>query len=359
MNFSHVHLYVDDAPTWHRWFVDFLGFAPAHKRQFTPFLNHPQTQTMAVCSGHICIVLSSPLGRDSPVANYLQRHPSGVADMAFRVDDLDRVLASATAQGAALLRPVTAAVIDGGSCRWACVSGWGDLRHTLIESPDLPPSSAALPQTSAHINAIDHAVLNVSQGEMAIATSWYEAAFGLRRHQAFTIQTKHSALYSQVLKHPDGDLQLPINEPTSPTSQIQEFLTVNRGAGIQHIALRTSDIVATVCRLRQQGVSFLTVPKTYYETLPQRSGFSLSPSRQEAIAEQQILVDWPAGQPHTLLLQTFTQPIFSEPTFFFELIQRQTYDLGGVPQYAQGFGEGNFQALFEAMEREQLQRGSL
>ncbi|MGB3613923.1 MAG: 4-hydroxyphenylpyruvate dioxygenase [Elainellaceae cyanobacterium] len=359
MNFSHVHLYVDDAVKWQRWFVDLLGFVPARKRQAIPFLNQPQTQTLAVSAGRTCFVLSSPLGVDSPAAQYLQRHPPGVADLAFYVDSLDEVLASALAEGAKRSSSVTTAVMDDVPCRWVRISGWGDLCHTLIETRYPTPPPEVSQQKAPHISAMDHAVLNVPQGEMATATSWYEAAFNLRRHQAFTIQTEHSALYSQVLKHPKGDLQLPINEPTSPTSQIQEFLDVNRGAGIQHIALQTSDIVAVVRRLRQQGLAFLTVPESYYETLPQRAGFSLSSAQQQAIAEQQILVDWQAGQPQTMLFQTFTRPIFDEPTFFFELIQRQTYDLRGVPQYATGFGEGNFQALFEAMEREQMQRGSL
>ncbi len=356
MNFSHVHFYVDDAAVWQRWFIHYLSFEAAPESQFIPFIGQPQTLTRAVRSGAMCIVLSSPLGSESPAANYLRQHPSGVADLAFLVDRLEVVLSAATAQGAKVFSPIKAAITDQGLCRWTRVSGWGPLRHTLIEAKHLLPPAAAPP---AQIAAIDHAVLNVPQGEMASAVAWYEAAFGFRRHQSFAIQTERSALYSQVLKHPAGNLQLPINEPTSPTSQIQEFLEVNRGTGIQHIALQTSNIVTLVRQLRQQGLKFLAVPNAYYETLPERAGFSLSPAQRDAIAQQEVLVDWQRDRPQTLLLQTFTQPIFHEPTFFFELIQRQTYDLQGALQRAEGFGEGNFQALFEAMEREQMKRGSL
>ncbi|MGF1513781.1 MAG: 4-hydroxyphenylpyruvate dioxygenase [Elainellaceae cyanobacterium] len=358
MNFSHVHLYVDDATAWQDWFIRFLGFEAARESQFTPFAAQPQTQTLAVYAGPVCIVLSSPRGSRSPAARYLRQHPPGVADLAFYVDDLDKAMAAAEGHGARALTPVNATITDRGLCRWVSLSGWGALQHTLIESEPLLelPSAIASP---ASIVAIDHAVLNVPYGEMAAAVDWYEAAFGFRRHQSFTIQTERSALYSQVLKHPAGNLQLPINEPTSPTSQIQEFLDINRGAGIQHIALQTADIVAAVEQLRQRGLLFLTVPSAYYETLPQRAGFSLTLAQQQAIAQQQILVDWQRDRAQTLLLQTFTQPIFNEPTFFFELIQRQTHDLQGVLQQAEGFGEGNFQALFEAMEREQMKRGSL
>ncbi|MGF1536588.1 MAG: 4-hydroxyphenylpyruvate dioxygenase [Elainellaceae cyanobacterium] len=358
MDFSHVHFYVDDAAAWQRWFIDLLEFEAASDRQFAPFADQPETYTTAVFRGAVCIVLSSPLGSRSPVARYLSRHPPGVVDLAVRVRQLDDVLSAATAQGARVLSPVKTIVTEQGYCRWVRVSGWAELQHTLIEAePPLvvPVAIAAGPQ----ITAIDHAVLNVPRGQIMAAVDWYEATFGFRRRQAFTIQTERSALYSQVLKHPGGDLQIPINEPTSPTSQIQEFLDVNRGAGIQHIALRTLDIVAMVRRLRQRGLAFLKVPQAYYETLPQRSGFSLSVAQQQAIAQQEILVDWQSDRPQTLLLQTFTQPIFNQPTFFFELIQRQTYDLQGVMQRADGFGEGNFQALFEAMEREQMKRGSL
>jgi 4-hydroxyphenylpyruvate dioxygenase len=155
----------------------------------------------------------------------------------------------------------------------------------------------------------------------------------------------------------NGDVQLPINEPASANSQIQEFLNVNRGAGIQHIALRTRNIVHAIAQFRASGLSLLPVPKGYYLEIQQRKGLPLSTDELDAIAAQEILVDWKentffgSNNIIPVLLQIFTQPIFSQPTFFFEFIERR--------YQAQGFGEGNFRALFAAIENEQIKRGSL
>jgi 4-hydroxyphenylpyruvate dioxygenase len=201
--------------------------------------------------------------------------------------------------------------------------------------------------------------LNVPAGELEAAATWYERHLGFVRQQQFVIETPRSGLHSRVLQHPEGTATLPINEPTSDNSQIQEFLDLHRGAGIQHVALQTGDLVQTVATLRQRGVPFLTVPDTYYQQLQTRSGFWRDAGDWAAIARQQILVDWPLEAPQTRLLQTFTQPPFEIPTFFWEFIERQAQVTDAGVQCAEGFGEGNFQALFEAIEREQQQRGSL
>ncbi|HAG82337.1 MAG TPA: 4-hydroxyphenylpyruvate dioxygenase, partial [Cyanobacteria bacterium UBA12227] len=199
---------------------------------------------------------------------------------------------------------------------------------------------------------IDHVVLNVAAGDLVRAVQWYKNVLGFQPQEQFTIQTENSGLCSQVMVHPVSGVQFPINEPTSPNSQIQEFLNVNGGAGIQHIALATDNIVDAIAQLRTWGVSFLDVPPSYYTQLQQRyPNIDLSLTEWQEIASQKILVDWQENSPHALLLQTFTQPIFKQPTFFFEVIERRLQ--------AQGFGEGNFRALFEAIEREQLKRGSL
>jgi 4-hydroxyphenylpyruvate dioxygenase len=205
--------------------------------------------------------------------------------------------------------------------------------------------------------AIDHVVLNVEAGDLQEAVSWYEQVLGFQPRQSFTIQTDRSALQSQVLVC--DQVQLPINAPCSSNSQIQEFLTHNRGPGIQHVALRTQDVIHTVAYLRERGIPFLTVPETYYQALQERHHAKTLELDWQALATQQILIDWPLDLPQSLLLQTFTQPIFAQPTFFFEVIERRTYHHQGQMHQAQGFGEGNFQALFEAIEREQEKRGSL
>jgi 4-hydroxyphenylpyruvate dioxygenase len=232
--------------------------------------------------------------------------------------------------------------------------GWGELRHSLV-----PMAEPDDPGETGGIQAIDHVVLNVAKGELGAAIAFYEKAFGFERQQSFVIRTDRSALCSQVLVHPQGNVQLPINEPATAGSQIQEFLDLNRGAGIQHLALRTAGIVEAIARFRQRGLAFLTVPDCYYEALRQRPGFALAAAEWEAIARQEILVDWQTDCSDALLLQAFTQPIFAQPTFFFELIERRTYWTGEAYDVAAGFGAANFQALFEAMEREQMKRGSL
>ncbi|MBI4782386.1 MAG: 4-hydroxyphenylpyruvate dioxygenase [Oscillatoriophycideae cyanobacterium NC_groundwater_1537_Pr4_S-0.65um_50_18] len=354
MNLDHVHFYVEDALTWRDWFVQKLNFqsiAPLQDAKISP---DPDTHTEIVQSGRACVFLSSAKTAQSPVVQYLQRHPAGVADVAFQVANLEAAIAQALAAGAKVRRPPQWVQQPGRTVKLAQIQGWGDLCHTLVELPTIGNAPEA-----GWITGFDHVVLNVAAGELGKALSWYEQAFGFQRRQAFEIQTDRSALCSQVLTHPAGLAQLPINEPRSPSSQIQEFLNHNRGTGIQHIALQTHGIVPAIAQFRQQGVSFLSVPFSYYEALRQRPGFNLSEAEWQAIAHEEVLVDWQKDLPQALLLQAFTQPIFPQPTFFFELIERRKGWVNQQYHQAQGFGEGNFRALFEAIEREQMKRGSL
>lgn len=363
MNIDHVHFYVEDAEFWCDWFVQVLGF------QWIESRSSVHTRTELIESGTISFRLSSPLTPESPVAHYLRQHPPGVSDVAFRVTDLEAILERAVAIDAAILQPIQYDESATKPIKTAQVQGWGDLKHTLIEpvassvvSIDRRPSgsrSSTFPsQFSTYLTGIDHIVLNVAVGELVPTITYYETLFCFQRQQSFSIRTDRSALCSQVLKHPNGTVQLPINEPASSGSQIQEFLDLNRGAGIQHIALQTRDAVETIAQLRQRGLSFLTVPSTYYDQLQQRSGFLFADADWQRIQAQEILVDW-KEDPQAALLQAFTHPIFKQPTFFFELIERRAYWQNQSYRKAQGFGEGNFQALFEAIEREQMKRGSL
>ena len=374
MEIDHVHFYVEDAQRSRDWFVRTLSF------QAVASGANQHTHTEVVKSGPIYLILSSPLSPASPVDQFLRSHPAGVADLAFQVPHLEIVVAKALAQGAKLLQPIQQMQQAQGCCKWAKIAAWGDMSHTLIErsgvTPVLPsaelawnreavPSHIATPISTRSdtpgipLIGIDHVVLNVATGDLEPAVTWYQNVLGLQPQQSFAIQTNRSGLRSQVMVHPSGKVQLPINEPGSANSQIQEFLDVNRGPGVQHIALRTTNIVQTIAQLRNLGVSFLEVPSTYYLQLQQRYGRDLPDADWQAIADQQILVDWQDDDAPAMLLQTFTQPIFGQPTFFFEVIERQVRCLNGQSKQAQGFGEGNFRALFEAIEREQLKRGSL
>jgi 4-hydroxyphenylpyruvate dioxygenase len=339
MEIAHVHFYVANATAWRDWFVNYLGFTAISSE-----ISSSHTHTEIVQSGNICFLLSSPLLPTSPVAEFLHQHPPGVADIAFNVQNLEDAIARAAAHGATILEPIQQ--YPGYKC--SKIAAWGGMTHTLMEKDEASPLPG---QNRPIFTAIDHIVLNVAVGELEPAVTWYKNILDLQPQQTFKIQTDRSALYSQVMVSRNGSVQIPINEPASSNSQIQEFLNVNRGAGIQHIALRTSNLVSAIAKLRSRGLSLLSVPQTYYSQLKKRPEFSLSPLELEAIAQQQILVDWQANTHNALLLQIFTQPIFGQPTFFFEFIERRFQ--------AQGFGEGNFRALFEAIESEQIKRGTL
>ncbi len=364
MEFNHLSFYVDAVPPWRDWFVNAWGGTSTATEPGKDPGKDPGTEYLdraLVYLGQVPLLL---VATPSVTGAYLGRHPSGIGDIALRVGNLEQVLARVGAAGGRVVEP---SVLDPwGRGRWAQIQGWGSLRHTLVESwqpepwvPTIAPNPAlALPRNGL-ITAIDHAVINVPVGELPQAVAWYTAQLGFQPRQRFTIDTPRSGLRSQVLGHPQGKAQLPINEPATTNSQVQEFLDYNRGCGVQHIALHTQDIVQTVAQLRAGGVGFLPVPQSYYEALRDRPGYQPQEDGEAAIAQLQILVDWEPHLPQARLLQTFTQPCLNIPTVFFELIQRQVVWTQDDFAQAQGFGERNFQALFEAIEREQMKRGSL
>ena len=353
MQIDHVHFYTRDAVQTSNWLSRNIGFSAVAKN-----INR-HTHTEVVANNSVFLLISSALTSSSPVDRYLNFHPSGVADIAFRVQNLESILAKADYLQVKLLQPLQTYPSDRGPVKWVTITGWDSLQHTLIENPTDVPSWYFLFNTKqkikkinndSHIIGIDHLVLNVAAGQLNKAVIWYKNLFGFKIQQTFKIQTKRSGLYSEALIDPGGRVQFNINEPTSPDSQIQEFIKLNQGAGIQHIALRSTNILQTVATMRSRGMSFLSVSKAYYSKIQQRYGDRSSPALADwewkAIESQQILVDWHQEKPESLLMQIFTQPIFDRPTFFWEFIERR--------KQARGFGEANFQALFEAVEREQL-----
>lgn len=384
MEFNHLHLYVDDLAHWRDQFVQRWG----GQAQALPA--SVADHTALICWGRVPLLLSAPRSPQDPVATYLRQHPPGVGDIAFWVPDLDAALARLTAHDGPPPSPIREDTTGG---RWCQVQGWGSVRHTLVQSArpmDWVPGvgNVASPEDSSDnsatgdapfIDHIDHGVINVPVGQLAAAVDWYVQRFGFQPQQDFTIDTPWSGLRSQVLAHPHGGATLPINEPTTANSQVQEFLHCNRGPGIQHVALHTHNIIQTVGHLQDRGIQFLDVPDGYYNALAQRPGYGVLPSAGDPpsapktahpgsrfshpflddLMRLKILVDWDSQTPQAKLLQTFTQPVFNQPTLFFEIIQRQSAWAGAQPILAQGFGERNFQALFEAIEQEQRKRGSL
>lgn len=362
---DHVHWYVKDAIYWKQWFIDVMGFYSVAGGK------NEHTNTEIVKTGSkenpIIFVISSPLSSESPVAKFLKIHPPGVVDVAFRVSDLEFLFEKINNIADVIKDPIKEKKYNDGYLKWSKIISKTGLIHSLFERRG---NTSILPEDWIKENSnnknknnyfltLDHLVLNVAQGELKSTIHWYNTILGFQKKQFFKIETPQSGLYSQVMFHPIGNIQIPINEPISKNSQIQEFLDINNGSGIQHIALRTHKIVEVIQKLRENGLTFLKVPNTYYDKLIEEN-YNLQFDHQEwqKIVEENILLDQEktktkqqSNQNNPLLLQIFTEPIFEQPTFFFEIIERR--------EQAQGFGEGNFRALFEAIEREQMKRGTL
>jgi 4-hydroxyphenylpyruvate dioxygenase len=324
MEIDHIHFYVDELATRRNWFIQTMGC-----ETISTTVNH-HTATEVLKSGAVYFVLSSALCSASPVAHYLKQHPPGVADIALRFDSIETQLAKADQIQISLQ---TIPVLSG-RLKWAKISGWGSLSHTLIENTSpvdfcsaffgskmqAEGSSRAIANPSADFTQIDHVVLNVEAGALSQVVEWYQNLFDFQIQQTFQIQTETSGLNSKVLMSQNGRVYFNINEPSSSKSQIQEFLDENRGSGIQHVALKTPKILQAVRQMRQRGMKFLSVPATYYSQLIQR--FEQGKVSQflkteiQDIEAQNVLVDWHKNTPESILLQIFSYPIFEQRTFF-------------------------------------------
>jgi len=306
--------------------------------------------------GEMRLVLSSPLISDHPIAQHIIKHGDGVRDLAFHVDDTDACYREAISRGARSVKEPHDLTDENGTVRCASIHTYGETIHSFISNSNyrgtfLPGyREKKIEGRSTGIRYFDHVVGNVEYGKMNDWVDFYENVLGFTQLMHFSdddISTKYSALMSKVMQNGDGRIKFPINEPAEglKKSQIEEYLDFYEGAGVQHIALLTDDIIHTVKTLRENGVEFLEVPKTYYDFLEDRVG-KIDESMKK-IRELGILVD---RDDEGYLLQLFTQPVQDRPTVFFEIIQRKG---------SRGFGQGNFQALFEAIELAQEQRGNL
>jgi 4-hydroxyphenylpyruvate dioxygenase len=307
--------------------------------------------------GRIRIVLTGTLRSDTDVAEHHRRHGDGVRVIALSVPDAAHAYREATARGARGVVEPHERRDQHGVVRMATIETYGETLHTFVERGDY--AGAFLPgyapvadggEDSGMLLGLDHIVGNVELGRMEEWVRFYEAVFGMTEMVHFSdeaISTEYSALMSKVVADGKGRIKFPINEPAEGRrkSQIDEYLEFYEGAGAQHLALATRDIVGTVTALRARGVEFLTVPEAYYDDVPARV-----PEMREQLDDLRrlgILVD---RDDEGYLLQIFTKPVGDRPTVFFEIIERHG---------ARGFGEGNFKALFEAIEREQDRRGNL
>jgi 4-hydroxyphenylpyruvate dioxygenase len=309
-----------------------------------------------MAQGNIRLVVSTPLFPDDPMAAHLHKHGDGVLDIAFLVDDVEGCFNEAVSRGArAALEPYNRSD-ENGQIRRAKIRAYGDTLHSFISladyaGPFLPGyRTIRKPAAGVGLKHIDHIVGNVEAGRMNDWGTFYDRVLGFHQFMSFDdkdISTDFTALRSKVMADPTNSIKFPINEPApgKRKSQIQEYLEYNAGAGVQHIALLTDDIIHTVTLLRESGVEFLDIPDAYYDLLPDRVGEIAEDL--DTIRQQNILVDC---DEKGYLLQLFTKPVEDRPTLFFEIIQRKG---------CAGFGKGNFKALFEAIEREQAARGNL
>lgn len=306
----------------------------------------------------IRFVLTSALTPDSPISEHVRKHGDGVKVVALWVDDAEKSFLETTNNGAEPSMEPKVLEDENGKVVLSGIKTYGDTLHIFVERKDykgvfLPGFIAWNPSyrpIDVGLKYVDHMVGNVGWGEMNKWVDFYARVMGFTQLVSFDdkdISTEYTALMSKVMSNGNGRIKFPINEPAEgrKKSQIEEYIDFYQGAGVQHVAMATDDIIATVTALQQRGVEFLTVPGSYYETVTNRVG--KIDEKIEQLRKLGILVD---RDDEGYLLQIFTKPVQDRPTVFYEIIQRKG---------AKSFGKGNFKALFESIEREQERRGTL
>lgn len=323
--------------------------------------------THVLRNGNVVFTFSSPLNPgNKEFAAWFERSGDGVRDVCFEVDNARAIYEKAVAAGAESIREPWEETDENGTAVLATIRTYGDTLHTFVQldgyhGPFLPnfraveekdPVAEAFPNTD--LLFIDHIVGNQDWGEMLDVERWYTEKLGFHRFWCVDdkqMHTEFSALRSVVMTDEEENVKMPINEPAKGKrkSQIEEFVEYYGGPGVQHIALRTNDILHSVAALRSRGLKFLNVPKAYYDDLRERLSRSAVQVKEDIdkLEELSILVDF---DEKGYLLQIFTKPVEDRPTLFIEIIQRANHE---------GFGVGNFKALFESIERDQAERGNL
>lgn len=381
--YDHVTWWVGNAKQAASYYTNLFGFKPIAYRGLETGSRY--FASYVVANNNVRFVFTSPLRSEvnfpddeaisltdrkllQQMHAHLEKHGDAVKDVAFEVDNVEGVYYKAVEGGAVAVQgPKTFKDAEHGTVATAVICTYGDTTHTLISrqnytGPFLPgfrawnKHTATIELPEVPLARIDHCVGNQSWNEMVSACAFYENCLSFHRFWSVDdsqICTEFSALSSIVMASPNNVVKMPINEPApgKKKSQIEEYVIFNSGPGVQHIALQTPDIISSVSALRARGVEFINVPETYYDTMRQR----LKTERRnwelkeefETLQRLNILIDYDEGG---YLLQLFTKPLMDRPTVFIEIIQRNDFD---------GFGAGNFKSLFEAIEREQAERGNL
>jgi 4-hydroxyphenylpyruvate dioxygenase len=352
---DHVELWVGNAKQSAYFYEHAFGFTPV--AYAGPETGLRDRASYVLEQGDIRFVLSTALREDHDIARHVVRHGDGVKDIALTVPDATEAYRQAVQRGARGVVEPHVVEDEFGRVELASIATYGETLHTFVARADyagpyLPGYRAMEGERRAGVGltAIDHCVGNVELGRMNVWVEFYERAFGMTEMIHFSdedISTEYSALMSKVMTDGQGKVKFPINEPAEGKrkSQIEEYLEFHGGPGVQHIAMTTSDIVGTVDALRERGVRFLNTPDSYYNEVPDRVG-----EIDEDYGDLQRLGILADRDDDGYLLQIFTKTAQDRPTLFFEVIERHG---------ARGFGDGNFKALFEAIEREQALRGNL
>jgi 4-hydroxyphenylpyruvate dioxygenase len=352
---DHVELWVGNAKQAAYWYARALGFSPV--AYAGPETGIRDRASYVLEQGEIRLVLTSALRESHEITQHVARHGDGVKDIALRVPDATEAYRQAVQRGARGVAEPRWVEDEHGGVGLAAIATYGDTIHTFVERSEyagvyLPGYEPLERGRDAGVGlvAVDHCVGNVELGRMDRWVEFYEQVFGMTEMLHFTdeeISTEYSALMSKVLTDGEGKIKFPINEPAEGKrkSQIEEYLEFNGGPGVQHVAMTSDDIVRTVEALQERGVRFLNTPGVYYEDVAARVG-EIEEDYGD-LARLGILAD---RDDDGYLLQIFTKTAQDRPTLFFEVIERHG---------ARGFGDGNFKALFEALEREQAARGNL
>ena len=355
--FKFVEFYVSNAKQVVHFYRTVFGFKPyAYCGPETGVVTHV---SYVLKNKKIFFVFTTPLSSTHTGSDWIKKHGDGIRDVAFSVLDVKKCYNSAIKRGAISNSSPIITNDKNGSFGCASIKTYGDNIHSFIDDSDYKGLWAPkfvklnLPDVSyknTQLILIDHIVGNVEWDKMDYWREYYEKVFGFSTFVRFgegDISTKYSALKSVVLRSKNWKIKLPINEPAKglKKSQIEEYLDFHEGAGVQHIAILTDDIIESISSLKQNGVEFLDIPDTYYDNLIDRVGGIDEDIKK--LKDLSILVD---RDESGYLLQIFTKPIQDRPTLFIEIIQRKG---------SQGFGQGNFQALFESIEKEQEERGNL
>lgn len=353
---DYLELYVSNAKQAAHFYKSAFGFQSLAYAGLETGLS--DRESYVVVQDKIRLVLTSPLRSGTEIGKHIDKHGDGVKVTALWVDDATYAYEEAMKRGAtSYLAPETVEDNDGKIVR-SGIHTYGEVVHIFIERKDyhgtfLPGFQAWNPEYKTEpvgLKYVDHMVGNVELGQMNEWVKFYEEVLGFKQIMSFDdkdISTEFTALMSKVMSNGNGRIKFPINEPAPglKKSQVDEYLDFYEGAGVQHIAVATDDIIRTVTDLRSRGVEFLQVPQTYYDVLEERVG--KIDENIDALRPLGILVD---RDDEGYLLQIFTKTVQARPTMFFEIIQRKG---------ATSFGKGNFKALFEALEREQELRGTL